>query len=246
MNKTIVISLAFASIAPFTAPWVAADEPIAVARPTTAIPMATPAAAAQSANPKVKIQPLTVTVQLSGEGTKFTGTLSGLDQWPMKTSFGETNVPLSAVAGIKFAEEGHPSTTIILHNGDSVTGALDVNYVQIETSWGKAEIGSGHITSMLFSPGLIWTTEPGLNGNRWKLVADKETRPTARPTTNSAVSPFPPTAPAATAVAAPTPTATPRPATSSPPTFAPPGFIQPGIAPAGFAQPGLRPTASGS
>lgn len=236
-----------------------AQDPLGVAVPTTAIPEARPATAAGPAVPKapktpaIKVQPLSVTIQLTDEGTKFTGTLSGLDQWPMKTSFGETNVPLSAVAGIKFAEEGHPSTTIVLHNGDSVTGALDLNHVQIETSWGKAEIDSGHIKSMLFAPGLVWTTEPGLNGNRWKLVADKETRTTvARPVINTPAAGGDRTIPNSTNFGANNPGAAnanvTNPAAVRPnspqagfaqPNFPQPGFSQPGFAQPGFAQPGF-------
>lgn len=205
-----------------------AQEPVAVALPAAKGSDAKGAAAA----PKLKLQPLTVSVQLDEIGTRFTGTLSGLDQWPMKTSFGETNVPLSAVAGIKFAGAGTPVTTIVLHNGDSITGALELNHVLIETSWGKAEIDSGHITSMLFSPGLSWTTEPGLSGNRWKLVADKDRQPARPPSGNTTTSPASSVPSAPTPIAVPTPSvssASTQPTVSSPlnPQFPSPNFGQP-------------------
>jgi hypothetical protein len=76
-----------------------------------------------------------------------------------------------------------------LHNGDSITGALQLEHVAIQTDWGRAEIYGTHVTSILFTPGLKWTSEAGLNGTRWKLVTD-ESRPAAA-TSAAASSPTP-------------------------------------------------------
>jgi hypothetical protein len=101
----------------------------------------------------------------------------------MKTSFGTTNLPLSTVAGIKMAQEGNAVTTVVLHNGDNLTGAVQLDLVVIQTEWGRAEINGNHIASILFTPGLKWASETGLNGMRWRLTAEEPPKATpAAPT----------------------------------------------------------------
>jgi sRNA-binding regulator protein Hfq len=129
-----------------------------------------------------KTQPQSVTVVLIN-GSTMTGTISEADQWTMKTSFGTASLPLSAVAGIRMAQEGSTTTTVVLHNGDSITGAVQFDQVVIQTEWGRAEILGTHVASILFTPGLKWSSEPGLNGTRWKLVASDGR--TAPPTTQA-------------------------------------------------------------
>ena len=69
------------------------------------------------------------------------------------------------------AQEGTATTTVALHNGDIITGGLEINHVAVQTDWGRAEILGTHVASILFTTGLKWTSEAGLNGTRWKLVA---------------------------------------------------------------------------
>jgi len=107
------------------------------------------------------------------DGMKLTGELTEVDQWSMKTSFGTTNLPLSTVAGMKMAQEGNSITTVVLHNGDNLTGAVQLDQVVIQTEWGRAEINGSHVASILFTPGLKWSSETGLNGMRWKLVTEE-------------------------------------------------------------------------
>jgi hypothetical protein len=117
-----------------------------------------------------KLQPQSVTVVLIN-GSTMVGAISDADQWTMKTSFGTANLPLSAVAAIRMAQEGSATTTVVLHNGDSITGAVQFDQLAIQTEWGRAEILGTHVAQILFTPGFKWTSEPGLNGTRWKLVA---------------------------------------------------------------------------
>jgi sRNA-binding regulator protein Hfq len=127
-----------------------------------------------------KLQPQSVTVALLN-GMKLSGELTEVDQWNMKTSFGTTNLPLSTVAGMRMAQEGNAITTVVLHNGDNLTGAVQLDQVVIQTEWGRAEINGNHVASILFTPGLKWISETGLNGMRWKLVTDEPPKPAAAP-----------------------------------------------------------------
>jgi len=165
-----------------------------------------------------KLQPQSVTVALL-DGMKLQGELTEVDQWSMKTSFGTTNLPLSTVAGMRMAQDGNAMTTVVLHNGDNLTGAVSLDQVVIQTEWGRAEINGNHIASILFTPGLKWTSETGLNGMRWKLTAEE-------PPKTVPAAPGQPARPGTAAA----PPQQPRPGT---PGFQQPGFQQPGFQPGG-------------
>ena len=112
-------------------------------------------------------------------------------------------------------------TTVVLHNGDNLTGAVQLDQVVIQTEWGRAEINGNHVASILFTPGLKWTSETGLNGMRWKLVADEPARTVP-------AAPGAPGQPPRPGTAAAQPQQPPRPGVPGAPGFQQPGFQQPG------------------
>ena len=160
-----------------------------------------------------KLQPQSVTITLL-DGMKLSGELAEVDQWNMKTSFGTTNLPLSTVAGMRMAQEGSAVTTVVLHNGDNLTGAVQLDQVVIQTEWGRAEINGNHVASIL------WTSETGLNGMRWRLVADEPGR-------TIPAAPGAPGQPGRPGTVANQPQQ-PRPGVPAAPGFQQPGFQQPG------------------
>ena len=116
-----------------------------------------------------KLRPLTITTQLIDD-TSITGTLTDSTSLAIKTAFGEASIPLSEVAGIRFPTGEDTSTTVVMLNGDSITGATDLKYVNVETTWGSAKINGENIVTMLFLPGLTWQSADSLGGKRWNLV----------------------------------------------------------------------------
>ncbi|TWU22986.1 hypothetical protein Pla52o_25200 [Novipirellula galeiformis] len=161
-----------------------------VAKPA---PAAKPAAVAKPVETNT-VRPLSVSVDLMSK-TVIQGTLTDTTQLDMQTSFGVANIPLSEVAGIRFASASDASTTVVMLNGDSITGATDVKLVTVETEWGIATINGSSIGSILFVPGVDWNPQSGLNGKRWNL-ANEPKEPAAAKTPAKA------TAPRATAPAA--------------------------------------------
>ena len=119
-----------------------------------------------------KSGPLTVTVEMIG-GQKISGTLTEVTMLPIRTGFGAVEVPLAQVAGVKLASAEDPSTTVIMKDGDSITGATDLKSILVDTEWGSAKINGSAITSMLLLPDLKWTASIGLSGKRWSLVDSK-------------------------------------------------------------------------
>ena len=165
MKTSIQSLLACAAIAALTvATGAHADE--AKATPSA---KAAPVARAVAST---KVRPLSVSVDLISP-TKIIGTLTDTTSLDMRTSFGTANIPLSEVAGIRFASADNASTTVVMLNGDSITGATDVKLVSVETEWGQATINGQNIASIMFVPGLAWNATTGLNGSRWALVNAK-------------------------------------------------------------------------
>lgn len=124
--------------------------------------------------------PLVATVQLNVSDDALRGQLLSSPQISVTTSFGEVDVPLSEVAGIKLASQGTPTTTIVLHNGDSITGACDIGRVELRTEWGLADVEGTAINTLLFIDGVTWVSDDTLGGARWRLVdkrAGKEGTP---------------------------------------------------------------------
>lgn len=130
-------------------------------------------------NVKANTRPLTVVAELSG-GNRLSGTLVNTDQLSMKTSFGEASIPLSEVAGLRLASGEDVSTTVVMLNGDSITGAVDMKQITIETDWGTANVKGSAILALLFVPNVQWQASVNLSGRRWTLV---DSKPAAVPAT---------------------------------------------------------------
>ncbi|MEO9592550.1 hypothetical protein [Rhodopirellula bahusiensis] len=171
----------------------AQDEELPKASPAKAEP--TKAAPVQDAGLSSKARPLSVTVGLVND-SKIEGTLTDTTQLQMQTSFGTASIPLSEVAGIRFASANDATTTVVMLNGDSITGATDVKLITVETEWGTASINGPSIASLMFVPGLSWNPSDGLNGKRWNLSDiqknDAPKNPSMPPSTSSPTNPSTP------------------------------------------------------
>ncbi|EMI57327.1 RNA-binding protein [Rhodopirellula sallentina] len=192
MSNRIFLSASFAALvcvagisatAPLNAQEVVKAEPIK-AEPTEAKPIS-PAKASPT------VRPLSVTVGLITKNT-IEGTLTDTTQLQMQTSFGTASIPLSEVAGVRFASADDATTTVVMLNGDSITGATDVKMITVETEWGTASINGPSIASIMFVPGLTWNSQSGLNGKRWTLSDDK---PAQLPTDSQSTGSRPSTSP---------------------------------------------------
>lgn len=153
------------------APTPAGDEgvaqavPIAEAQPSVARPVV------ESARPgSSSAAPLVATLQLNVGDTQLRGMLLSATQITVKTSFGEVDVPLSEVAGIKLASNTTPTTTVVLHNGDSITGGCALDRIQLQTEWGRADVEGTAINSIVFAEGLTWVLDSKRGGGRWELI----------------------------------------------------------------------------
>ena len=164
------------------------DEDLPVAKPTASGD--DPVATAVSSPGALATRPLSVTITLANQSV-IRGTLTDTTEVQMKTGFGELMIPLSEVAGIRFASQEDTSTTIVMLNGDSVTGATDVKRLTIDTEWGAAQVNGPSIASILLVPNLQWSSIAGLNGKRWYLTESNNVPTNANSGGNRSASPTP-------------------------------------------------------
>ncbi len=127
-----------------------------------------------------KARPITATIELLSS-IKIMGVLTDNGQCTVQTSFGPATIPTAEIAAIRLASKEDSMTTIILMNGDSITGATDLKIVTVETEWGTAKINGSSIQSIFFVPEVKWSKAQGINGARWSLI-DAKTPPPNPPT----------------------------------------------------------------
>lgn len=165
MSKAVFGSLILSAVL-FASPTLnAQDEPIAQAVPESAKPTAS-----GEAQSKPTVRPITVSVSLVDDSTTITGTLTETTSLSIKTAFGIAELPLNEVAGVRFPRGDDTSTTVVMLNGDSITGATDLKFATVETSWGSAKINGQSIASMMMVPGLAWQSVDILGSKRWQLI----------------------------------------------------------------------------
>jgi hypothetical protein len=95
---------------------------------------------------------------------------------PCRTVFGEASLPLGTIRGIRMSEEltsvegGEPQptgATMILSNGDSLTGVPQLEVFQIQTEWGVAIVKLSHLKSLVLTDEKVtWEEAEG----RWRLT----------------------------------------------------------------------------
>lgn len=152
VNGAAILALALLTMTPAAS---TAEDQLAFAKPT------------KKTSPS---QPLKVTVELASEtNSHLKGTLLEIKELSVDTAFGTASIPLHAVAGMRLPQKDSPMTTIILSNGDSVTGTTQLDQLFVQTEWGKAEVSATSVVSIIFVEGLSWTQEAGLKGYRWNL-----------------------------------------------------------------------------
>lgn len=188
MSHSLFKTLIIATVLAIGPSLLAQDEPIAeaVANQESKV--------TSEANSQPKARPITVSVGLVDDSTTITGTLTETTSLNIKTAFGIAELPLNEVAGVRFPRGDDSSTTVVMLNGDSITGATDLKFVNVETSWGSAKINGPAIAGMMMVPGLSWQSIDVLGSKRWQLVEAPRTpalppnntgrTPTSLPSTN--------------------------------------------------------------
>jgi hypothetical protein len=126
-------------------------------------------AGAQEEKAEGKIVSNTMKMTLRNQ-LELSGSPVDVENIQLNSLFGETKIPLHTIAGIRFAQEGNEQTTVVLLNGDALTGDVNLPEIGIVSDWGEATVNGAHLVSVVFRDDLAWSAVNTPNGRRWRLT----------------------------------------------------------------------------
>lgn len=113
---------------------------------------------------------LNIVIELIEDDRVLNGELLDIGDLKLQTAFGPASIPLVKVLGIRLSRTPTDITTVVLHNGDMLTGQVDIRSLLVQTKWGKSEVNGGNLASIFFRKNLTWESLDLLAGARWTLV----------------------------------------------------------------------------
>ena len=120
--------------------------------------------------PAVDDESLKIVIDLIEDDRILNGVLLDTNNLIVETAFGPASIPLVEVLGIRLSRSATEITTVVLHNGDMITGQVNIRTLMIRTNWGKSEVNGSNLASIFFRKGLAWKSLDLLAGPRWTLV----------------------------------------------------------------------------
>lgn len=115
-----------------------------------------------------------VALQLK-DGSRLVGKLVGIDKLKLKASFGEIDVPVEAILGLKLHEASRPTetaaltATVLFKNGDVLTAEPLISSIKLEAAWGDTTVAGKHIESLVTTAEKIaWA----FDGSKWHIVPE--------------------------------------------------------------------------
>ena len=115
------------------------------------------------------------------KGANLAGQIVGISELTVTTGFGKITIPVEKIEAIKMHADGDDSAVIAFVNGDMVTGKVEVDELQLKTTWGKAHINSASIEAISSSQHGRFYSDP--NGGGWRF--SRGTPPTTTPRSNA-------------------------------------------------------------
>lgn len=114
--------------------------------------------------------PLQHFVKLSSRNKPIAGILELSDSMKFDTKFGEVDIALAQISGIRFHTDGEDAAMVVLSNGDSITGVPRSNSFVLNTDWGRAEFDPVFVESITTnSRARFEQTNDASFGPRWEL-----------------------------------------------------------------------------
>lgn len=108
------------------------------------------------------------------QGLKLEGVPVDLENVKVNTLFGEASIPIHTIAGIRFAQAPDEQNTVVLMNGDALTGELSLTEVKFASEWGEAKVHAAYLVSIVFRPDFAWSEVSTPSGKRWRLTKVQE------------------------------------------------------------------------
>ena len=120
-----------------------------------------------------------VVIELT-KSRRITGELGSLTSVTLGTKFGEANIPLAEVDGVKLHVDENDSCVVAFKNGDVVTGQLKLEALEISTDWGSANVKLASVETILMNKRGSFYQDSADGKNRWRFGDTRELANTTR------------------------------------------------------------------
>ena len=118
-----------------------------------------------------------IVVELAKDDRVLNGELLDVEDLKLQTAFGVAAIPKEEILAIRLAREVGDFTTVVLHNGDMITGDVEIGSLMVLTRWGRSEVNGSSLASIFFREGLTWKKLKLLAGERWTVEEAIEDAP---------------------------------------------------------------------
>lgn len=137
----------------------------------TGLLMSATCSMAQEEKPAAAEKPVASTMKVTLRNQlELSGSPVKIENIELNSLFGAAKIPIHTIAGIRFAQEGNEQTTVVLLNGDALTGDLNLPELSMVSDWGEAVVNGSHLVSVVFRDDLAWSAVNTPNGRRWRLT----------------------------------------------------------------------------
>ena len=103
------------------------------------------------------------------DDSSIAGSVVDMTEITLMTNFGEVQLTLDQIAGVRFNADGEDGAVVFLNNGDAISGTPTLGVVNVQTFWGLAEVNATNVRSMSASPSAKYVRENTDFGVRWQL-----------------------------------------------------------------------------
>lgn len=124
--------------------------------------MAIPTVAQEIEGPLGQIVYVTVS-----QNRELSGTLLDITEIKVSTSFGDVQIPVAKIDGIKMHADANDAAVIAFKNGDLVTGKVTLETVKLKTEWGTAHVNTSQIEQITTSKNAKFFPDSSTKGWRF-------------------------------------------------------------------------------
>ena len=100
------------------------------------------------------------------QNQKIEGIAVDIQKRKVTTGFGDAEVPLDKIDGIRLNAMDDGTAVLAFKNGDILTGVLHLNDLKIKTGWGFGTINLAYIDQISVTKGATFTSSTSPNGKR--------------------------------------------------------------------------------
>lgn len=104
------------------------------------------------------------------QNQKVEGVVVDVQKFKITTGFGDVEVPLDKIDGIRLNAMEDGSAVMAFKNGDVLTGVLHVNDLKLKTSWGFATVNIAYIEQISTTKGAVFSSSTANGKTTWSFA----------------------------------------------------------------------------